>query len=71
VQAVDRGLQLLEMMKARGVETDIGMQFTCFTGTKIHILTQKARVSDLQRPYRRVYLLYWYKSTHTDAEGAP
>jgi hypothetical protein len=46
-----------------------GPQFTCFTGTKVQILTQKA----LQRRERRrssVYLLYWHKSTNTDAEGA-
>jgi hypothetical protein len=34
-----------------------GAQLTCFTGTKAQILMQKA-------------LLYWYKSTNTDTEGA-
>ena len=52
-----------------------GTQFTCFTGTKAQILTQKALLDDylyalpLCARYSG-FLLYWYKSTNTDAEGA-
>jgi hypothetical protein len=35
---------------------ETGNQFTCFTGTKVRY---------------SVYLLYWYKSTNTDAAAAP
>jgi hypothetical protein len=40
----------------------LGTQFTCFTSTKVQILTLGDRFS--------VYLLYWYKSSNTDAKGA-
>jgi hypothetical protein len=39
-------------------------QFTCFTGTKVQILTG----ADTTR-YYSVYLLYWYESTNTDGCG--
>ena len=44
--------------------------FTCFTGTKVQILTQKTRLEALNQgtPF---FLLYWYKSTNTDADDAP
>ncbi len=52
-----------------------GTQFTCFTCTKEQILTHeelRARTSHLihcPRGWRySVYLLYWYKSTNTDAD---
>ena len=52
-------------------------QFTCFTGTKVQMMTQLGQLELGKRgPYRRasiqaaVYLLYWYKSTNTDAAGA-
>jgi hypothetical protein len=35
----------------------LNAQFTCFTGTKVHIMTQQCSV----------YLIYWYKSTSYDA----
>jgi hypothetical protein len=46
------------------------LRFTCFTGTKVQILTQKTRLEAFNQgtPF---YLLYWYKSTNTDAEDAP
>jgi hypothetical protein len=47
-------------------------QFTCFTGTKVQILTLRA--ADFGTPWSfeglfesLLYLLYWYKSTDTDA----
>ena len=40
----------------------MGPQFTCFTGTKVQILTLEASGAS-------VYLLYWYKSTNSDAGG--
>jgi hypothetical protein len=53
------------------------LEFTCFTSTKVHILTPEAlRARQVQQRYRdgvgrrySVYWLYWYKSTTTDAEG--
>jgi hypothetical protein len=47
-----------------------GTQFTCFTSTKVQMLTQRA-VDARGRPRRRysVYLLYWYKSTNADTES--
>jgi aconitase B len=56
-------------------------QFTCFTGTKVQILTQMdiyiyitksfCRTAAYPKAYLRcsVYLLYWYKSTNTDTGG--
>ena len=51
-----------------------GTQFTCFTGTKVQILTHRGiaeRLEDTREVGERrtssVYLLYWYKSTTTDA----
>ena len=48
-------------------------QFTCFTGAKVHILTRRNALlkRDALKGARHtdpVYLLYWYKSTNTDAE---
>ena len=44
-----------------------GTQFTCFTGTKVQILT----LGELRRKQMySVYQLYWYKSTDTDTGGA-
>ena len=43
--------------------------FTCFTGTKVHILTQQALA--IEGPATcQLFLLYWYKSARTDAAGA-
>ena len=39
-----------------------GTQFTCFTGTEVHILTSSGAST---WDYSGV-LLYWYRSTHTD-----
>jgi hypothetical protein len=50
--------------------TCLGTQFTCFTGTKVQIMTQKDLVRITHMSRYSVYLLYWYKSTNTDAEGA-
>jgi hypothetical protein len=44
--------------------------FTCFTGTKVRILTQKALLVAGALNLVGGNLLYWYKSTNTDAEGA-
>jgi hypothetical protein len=49
-------------------------QFTCFTGTKVQILTTCS--SQIKAHQYSVYLLYWYKSTDTDYvlpsdQGAP
>ncbi len=50
----------------------LGTQFTCFTGTKVHIERAVAayrQACDAAAAAVRyaVYLLYWYKSTHTAA----
>ncbi len=42
-------------------------QFTCFTGAKMQILTQKT-AGDTCATHSSVYLLYWYKNANTDAE---
>jgi hypothetical protein len=45
-------------------------QFTCFTGTEVQVLTQRALVRLIGDPQRlSVYLLYWYRSTIADAAG--
>ena len=44
-----------------------GAQFTYFTSSKVQLLTQKALLGCGRYS---VYLLYWHKSTTTDAEGA-
>jgi hypothetical protein len=54
-----------------GEGKEAGSQFTCFTGTKVQILTQleaeiAAAHSNLE-VCALVYLLYWYKRTNTDA----
>jgi hypothetical protein len=59
-----------------------GTHFTCFTSTKVrilcapapltrapHSLRLRAKRSPCHRCRRPIYLLYWYKSTNTDAEG--
>jgi hypothetical protein len=46
------------------------LQITCFTGTKVQILTQTA-LQEASAPLTVPdYLLYWYKSTNTDADSA-
>jgi hypothetical protein len=75
------GTKVQILTHAKSTSTDaahpqeiLGTQFTCFTGTKVQILTQKALVESnfIIRGYKAgsVYLLYWYNSTNTDAEGA-
>jgi hypothetical protein len=51
-----------------------GTHFTCFTGTKVQILTlsaetvaEKVDCFGSQPPVYLLYLLYWYRSTNTDA----
>ena len=47
--------------------------FTCFTGTKVGQrlqLTRSIQRDSCRRWRYSIYLLYWYKSTNTDAEGA-
>jgi ferric iron reductase protein FhuF len=49
-------------------------RFTCFTGTQVlallvQILTQTGEREATALWRYSVYLLYWYKSTNTDAEG--
>jgi hypothetical protein len=74
-------------MRKRGVsggEWERGTQFTCFTGTKVQMLTPDLRRCRLLSLLLRkdhaegyteyakvysVYLLYWYKSANTDARG--
>ncbi len=41
-----------------------GAQFTCFTGTKVQMLTPEEPRQKLAG--YSVYLLYWYKSTNAD-----
>jgi hypothetical protein len=43
-------------------------EITCFTGTKVQILTEVlyARAMLLPSPEVRNYVLYWYKSTNTN-----
>jgi hypothetical protein len=48
----------------------LGTHFACFTGTKAQRLTQKALCRGHAPLRYSLYLLYWYKSTNTDAEGA-
>ena len=47
----------------------IGTQFSCFTGTgtNVQILTQETQRACRSAACSSLYLLYWYKSTHTDA----
>jgi hypothetical protein len=46
-------------------------QFTCFAGTKVQMLTQLLQVHRGKSiAVEIVYLLYWYKSTNTDAAAA-
>jgi hypothetical protein len=56
---------------ACGALFDTGTKFTCFTGTKIQILTRCLVCHSLLlgrwNSRRQLYLLYWYKSTNTDA----
>ena len=54
------------------VHCTAGTQFTCFTGTNVHMLTPeelRARVHLHRR--HSVYLLYWYISTNTDGGEGP
>jgi hypothetical protein len=45
-----------------------GTQFTCFPSTKVQIMTRQSGCSLRRRHLRySVYLLYYYKSTNTDA----
>ena len=45
-------------------------QFTCFTGTKVQILTpEECGRGTVATARYVVYLLYWYKITNTDAEA--
>ena len=64
-----------ERKAAVGVEGDPGTRFTCFTGIKVQMLTQKTRVLCCNGTTRTptiysIYLLYWYKSANADAEDA-
>jgi hypothetical protein len=46
-------------------------QFTYFASIIVQILTQRGLISArVCGAPRQVYLLYWYKSTDIDAEGA-
>jgi hypothetical protein len=48
-------------------------QFTCFTGTKVQLLTLLPHITVVRSLFLAagtgLYLLYWYKSTITDAAG--
>jgi hypothetical protein len=47
-----------------------GTHFTCFTGTKVQILSLFGRQRPPGAARYSLYLLYWYKSTNTDAQDA-
>jgi hypothetical protein len=51
-----------------------GTHFTCFTGTKVQILTPEElrarRAVAVAAAACSLYLLYWYKNSHADACGA-
>ena len=47
-----------------------GTQFACFTSTTVQILTQMLSACCGVTVGHSIYLLYWYKSTHTDAATA-
>jgi hypothetical protein len=47
---------------------ELGTHVTCLTDTKVQILTQKVLLGESSNRHS-IYLLYWYKSTHTDADG--
>jgi len=63
--------------------TTLGTQCTCITGTEVELLTQKVLaallaallaadmlfVCPVDAIRYSMYLLYWYRSTTTDAEG--
>ena len=44
-------------------------RFTCFTSTKVQILTAEELRARREHRLVSVYLLYWYKSTNIDAEA--
>jgi hypothetical protein len=47
---------------------------TCFTGTKVQMLTLRGvwqSRAKVQESSVRCYLLYWYKSAFADAAGGP
>jgi len=77
-----RALQILEQRQGLAQESlrlggeVLGTNFTCFTSTRVQILTQEAllggrqcRVCLKNLQMNSVDLLYWYKSENTDAEG--
>jgi len=48
-------------------------KYTCFTGTNVLLSNQTIERLNLNQTIERlnpIYLLYWYKSTNTDAESA-
>ncbi len=58
----------------RSTNTDAECALSCFIGTQVQILAQKALVWSAACRSSKQYLefqkLYWYTSTNTDAEGA-
>jgi hypothetical protein len=54
--------------------TQVLLGLLAFAGTKVHILTQKDGIFFFDvaaAPIYLLYLLYCYKSTHSDAGGRP
>ena len=46
------------------------LYFTCLTGTKVQVLTPEELQAAGDERVQLLYLLYWYKSTNTDAREA-
>jgi len=68
-------VQALVETRVAASTTFPGTQCACFTGTKVQILTQKALLGVVNTitvtiMYNVLCLLYWHKSTNTDAKGA-
>jgi hypothetical protein len=77
VQILTLGQRAADYGDPRGGRA-VDSQFTRFTGTTVQILTPEKRAADYGDPRRgravvsayAVYLLYWYRSTNTDARKA-
>jgi len=64
-----------QLPEGRSSPSNEGTHFTCFTGTKVQILSlvalqMKAWCRLSLTCCRFFYLFYWYKRTNTDASGA-
>jgi hypothetical protein len=71
VAVAQEGMEFLAAYINSLKRADKGTQFTCFTGTKVQILTQHAGVAWSNVSWftgTKKYLRYWYKSANTDAD---